>query len=194
MRNMLFSLPISLNKTYQIITREWEDLRCSFEMCGDIGDFNYEDLKDFKWLIGEEYEWLISKIIKMDEKLSQYGYATSEALYVFTVLAMMAAKRLGLNSENLAFNFGMGYGFVRTGLISYDRLEPKQVLFYKIFFPLGGTWDMFWGFDPYLVKEKLSIVFHRFMSWQINPQHYKEDFARSQNIEELWKAWEEANE
>jgi hypothetical protein len=194
MRNMFFRLPISLNKTYEIITREWEDLRCSFEMCGDIGDLTLEDLRDIKWLVGEEYEWLISKIIKMDEKVSQNGYATSEAMYVFTVLAMMAARRLGLDSEYLAFNFGMGYGFVRTGLISYDRLEPMQVLFYKMFFPLGGTWNIYWGFDPYLVKEKLSVVFNRFMSWQNNPERYKEDFARSQNIEELWTAWEEANE
>ncbi|MGB7291458.1 MAG: hypothetical protein WBD99_04720, partial [Thermodesulfobacteriota bacterium] len=185
MRNVFFSLPMSRNKPYQLITREWEDLRYCFEMCGDIGDVTFEDLKDIKWLVGEEYESFISKIIKMDEKLSQYGYATSEALYVFTVLAMMAAKRLGLISENLAFNFGMGYGFVRTGLISYDRLEPMQVLFFKIFFPLGGTWDIYWGFDPCLVKEKLSIVFNRFMSWQNNPQGYKEDFARGQNIGEL---------
>ncbi|MGB7292827.1 MAG: hypothetical protein WBD99_11700 [Thermodesulfobacteriota bacterium] len=182
------------DKSYYIVRREWESLRSTFELCGDIGDFHFEDLRDFKWLIGEEYEWLISKIIKMDEKLSQYGYATSEAMYVFAVLGMMAAKRLGLDSENLAFNFGMGYGFVRTGLVSYQRLEPMQVLFYRLFFPLGGTWDFYWRFDPFLVREKLSTVFNRFMGWQNNPERFKEDFAISQNIGELWKAWEEANE
>ena len=194
MRNMPLSSPLSLNNTYEIVTREWEDLRASFEMCGDIGDLTFEDLNEIKWLLGEEYEWLISKISKMDEKLSQYGYATPEAMYVFTVLAMIAAKRLGLESENFAFNFGMGYGFVRTGLISYHRLDPMQVLFYKMFFPLGGTWDIYWGFDPCLVKEKLSIVFNRFMSWQNKPETFKEDFARSQNIEELWTVWGEADE
>lgn len=182
------------DKSYQIVRREWEALRSAFALCGDIGDFHFEDLRDFKWLIGEEYEWLISKIIKMDEKLSQYGYATSEAMYVFAVLAMMAAKRLGLNSEKFAFNFGMGYGFVRTGLVSYQSLEPMQVLFYRLFFPLGGTWDFYWGIDPSLVQEKLRAVFNRFMSWQNNPKLYKVDIARCDNIGELWKAWDETNE
>lgn len=149
--------------------REYEDLRCSFEMCGDIGHLTFEDLHEIKWLLGEEYEWLVSNIIKMDEKLSPHGYATSEARFVFTVLAMIAAKRLGLDSENLAFNFGMGYGFVRTGLISYHRLEPMQVVFDKMFFPLGGTWNIYWGFDPRLVKQKVRAVFNRFMSLAEQP-------------------------
>lgn len=177
----------------KIIKREWEVLRLSFEMCGDIGEVNLDNLKNIRWVIGVEYEKLISQIIEMDEKLPQYGYATQEALNVLTLLVSIAAKKLGLRKE-LATAFGMGYGFARTGLVSYHRLEPKQVLFYKMFFPQGGVRILDLEFDPRFVKEKLVIVFNRFMSWQNNPQLYKEDIARCQNIGELWKAWDEANE
>jgi hypothetical protein len=180
-----------IDKANQIARKEWENLRDSFEMCGDIGDFNPEDFRTPRWFFGEDYNWFIPNVLEMDRGFAQYGYATPEALNTFTVLASRAAEKLGLNKMS-ASAFGMGYGFLRTGLIEHNRLESKQVLFYKMFFPLGVSID--WNSDPSLVKEKLHIVFERFKDWQNNPQHYTRDFAESQETGEIWEEWEEINE
>ena len=179
-----------IDKANQIGRKEWENLRYSFELCGDIGEFDPENFRDSRLPFEQDYNWFISDTIEMDRKLSQYGYATREALNTFTVLASRAAEKLGLN-EKSASSFGMGYGFLRTGLIEYNRLEPKQVLFYKMFFPLGVNFD--WNSDPSMVKEKLHIVFERFKDWQDNPQHYIQDLTESQETEEVWKEWEQVN-
>ena len=181
-----------INKSLEIAGREWEHIRHSLEMCGDIGDFNPEDLRNSEWFIGQEYEGFISNIVEMDKKLSQYGYSTPEAFNMFTELALMAAEKLGLKEE-LASDFGIGYGFVRTGLPVYLLLEPKQILFCRMFFPLGGVWYLDWDFNPSLVKIKLKIVFERFRNWQNNPQLYTQDFEQFQSIGETWKEWEEIN-
>jgi hypothetical protein len=106
------------------------------------------------------------------------------------LLASRAAENLGLNEES-ASAFGMGYGFLKTGLVEYNTLEPRQVLFHKMFFPLGV--DFNWDFDPSLVKEKLHIVFERFKDWQNDPHLYTQDYDKSQNAEEIWEKWEEVN-
>ena len=123
-------------KALEIMRREWENVRYSFEMCGDIGDFNLEDFNTSKWLFNQGFEWLMSNVIEMDKKIAQFGYATPEALSVFTVLATRAAEKLGFNKE-LAFGFGIGYSFVRTGLLVHNKLGPMQAIFCKLFFPLG---------------------------------------------------------
>jgi hypothetical protein len=184
------------NKPLEIAIREWGNLRSIFERCGDIGDFNSEDLGSSRWFAGQEYGGFIANILEMDKKISQCGYATSEALNVFAELASNAAEKLGLKEE-LASAFGMGYGFVRTGLVSYDSLEPMQILFHKMFFPfLGRTFhlDFDCDFDHPLVKIKLKFVFERFRSWQNDPMLYTQDFERFQSIGEAWKEWEEINE
>lgn len=172
------------NKIDQIIIREWGGLKCSFELCGDIGYFHFQDLKDVKWLVGEKYEGLVVKITEMEEMRSQYSYASPQAFYVFTVLAILAAQKLGLHNQKLSFAFGMGYGFIRTGVPSDNMLEYEQILFYNKFFPLGHARNPGWEFNPCLVKRKLRVVFDKFIDWQNNPQLYKKDFARSQNMEE----------
>ena len=164
-----------IDKAIQVIKREWENLRCYLAMCGDIGDFNPEDFGISRWRVEQKYERFISNIIEMDKKLSQYGYSSPEAFTIFTVLASMAAEKLGLKEE-LASDFGMGYSFVRTGLPAFHRLGPRQVLFYKMFYPSGVSFN--WDFDPSLVKTRLKIVFERFMSWQDNPQLYTQDFEQ----------------
>ncbi|HLE24517.1 MAG TPA: hypothetical protein VI935_02570 [Thermodesulfobacteriota bacterium] len=180
-----------INKQLRIARREWENIRQSLEMCGDIGDFNPEDLRNSIWFIGQEYEGFISNIIDMDEKFSQCGYGTSDALNVLTKFASVAAEKLGFKEE-LASAFGMGYGFVRTGLLAYDKLEPRQILFCKMFYPLGVNFK--WDFNPSMVKTKLKIVFEKFRSWQNNPQLYTQDFAQSQKMGEIWKGCNEVNQ
>jgi len=186
-----------MDKAIHIAEREWEGLRRSFEMCGDIGDFNFENIKNHRWLVGKEYESFISSLTEMNRKLSQYGYATPEALDVSIVLASIATEKLGLKNE-LALAFGMGYGFVRTGFISYYRADPKQILFYKMFFPLGRAWDLrcdiYLNLYPNLIKKKLKIVFEKFKSWQDNPKLYEQDYIQFlQGIEMIWNEWDEMN-
>lgn len=178
------------DKAVQIVRKEWEKLRQSFEMCGDIGDINLDDPKISKWLVSQAYEGFISNIIEMDRKFPQDGYATPEALNVFTVLGSIAAERLGLN-EGMASSFGLSYSFVQTGLFAYHTLEPRQILFYKIFYPVGV---MSCHLDSSLLKTKLKIVFERFRNWQDNPQTYIQDSTQLQKMAEAWKEWNEANE
>lgn len=180
-----------INQALEIMRREWENVRDSFEMCGDIGGFNPEDFGTSKWLFNQGFEWLVSNVIEMDKKIAQFGYATPEALSVFTVLASRAAEKLGFNKE-LAFGFGIGYSFVRTGLLVHNKLGPTQAIFCKMFFPLGMGFS--WNFDSSLVKVKLKTIFDGFRSWQENPQIYVQDFTRFQNIGKTWKEWEEMDE
>lgn len=182
-----------IDKALEIVRREWENVRYSFEMCGDIGDFSIENFRTSKWFFEQGFEWFISNVIEMDKKIPQFGYATPEALNVFTMLASRAAEKLGFNKE-LAFAFGIGYGFVRTGLLSGNRLEPTQAIFCKIFFPLGMGSEFEWDFDSSVVKRKLKAVFEGFRSWQENPQIYLQDLAQFQNIGKVWKEWEEIDE
>ena len=179
-----------IDKATQIARKEWENLRYSFEMCGDIGDFNPEDFRTPRWPFEQDHSWFISNVIMMDRRFPQFGYSTPEALNTFTVLASRAAEKLGLNEES-ASAFGMGYGFLRTGVMAYDRLEPKQVLFYKMFFPLGVNFN--WDSDSSLVKEKLCIVFERFKDWENSPQTYTQDLTDSKDTERTWKEWEEVD-
>ncbi len=182
-----------IDKALGIVRREWENVRCSFEMCGDIGNLNLEKFRTSKWLFEEGFEWFILNVIEMDKKIPQFGYATFEALNVFTILASRAAEKLGFNHE-LASAFGISYGFVRTGLLLGNRLEPKQAIFCKLFFPLGMGSEFEWNFDSSVVKTKLKAVFEGFRSWQENPQIYIQDFTQFQNIGKTWKEWEEINE
>jgi hypothetical protein len=129
----------------------------------------------------------------MENKLPKYGYATQEALNIFTVLATVAAKKLGLDKE-FAYAFGIGYASVRTGLLAYYSPDPKHVLFNKLFFPFGAVkyqWDLNAQIDPSLMRKKLEIVFDRFRGWQDNPKLYKDDLTLFQNMGEIWRAWDE---
>jgi len=40
-----------IDKATQIVRKEWEKLRRSFEMCGDIGNINLDDNRISKWLV-----------------------------------------------------------------------------------------------------------------------------------------------
>ena len=184
---------MTIHKAISILAREWETLRSCFRECGDIGNFNLEDVKRSGFLLGEE-EGFISNVISMDNKRPKYGYATPEALNVCAVLASIAASKLGLE-EDFAPAFGKGYGFARTGFISYYRVDPRQILFYKMFFPLGGAWDLYCDVYPNLylnlIKKRLRTVLDKFKNWQNNPELYTQDLMEFQNIGETWKIWAE---
>lgn len=158
-----------IDKALEVAKREWENIRSSLAMCGDIGDFNPDDFVWGKPTRISNLSYLITNLIEMDTKLARHGYSTPEALDVYITLATRAAERLGL-SGGLAHTFGSGYGYVRTGWLGLQEIEQQQIIFSKIYFPVGFNFD--WGFDSPLVRTKLKTVFNRFMSWQNDPESY----------------------
>ena len=106
-----------LNEALLIAQREWENVRSSLELSGDIGEFDKED-----FMIGVIAEdviirepllsptksvsvyaptfypmYFVQNLLAMDQKLAKEGYSTIEALYVFVEIATKAAESLGLN-------------------------------------------------------------------------------------------------
>ncbi|MGB7292945.1 MAG: hypothetical protein WBD99_12300 [Thermodesulfobacteriota bacterium] len=176
----------------QILKKEWDTLRLYFDNCGDIGEFKFEDLMNSSSVRGEE-EVLVGKTVSMYESFPRRGYASPEAFSVVTILASSAAEKLGL-SKNIAYYFGLGFGFVRTGFISYSELERKQLLFHKLFFPLGGFANNYLEFEPSLVKPKIKALFERFKCWDENPKSFEMDYLLYTNADETWKEWDKLSE
>src|SRR6201993_1409189 len=152
-----------LGRALQIAKREWENIRVSLQKCGDIGEFNSKDYVNSMPALVSEGSLLVKNLIEMDNKLPTYGYFTQEASYVFTSLASKVAERLGLMS-GMAQTFGRGYSWVRTGWFDSVGIEEqhlmKQVIFFKLFFPLGRDF-INWDFNSPTVKKKLHLVFYK---------------------------------
>jgi hypothetical protein len=179
---------MEIEKAFQLAKREWENIRSSLQMCGDVGEFDPRLFTNN----GPDSLLLFRNIVEMESKLPTCGYYTKEASYVFTALATMAGIRLGL-SDDLAQDFGRGYSLVRTGWIGSDytkRCEDhqlvKQLFFYKLFFPFGAhsnTWD----FGSHVVLTKLRLIFDTFMAWQHAPRSYVQDVREyGIQLDSLW--------
>jgi hypothetical protein len=178
---------IGLSK--QILKKEWDTLRLYFDNCGDIGEFKFDELMNSPWVRGGE-ESLIGKTVSMYESFPKCGYASREAFSVVTILVSIAAEKLELNKD-MAYSFGLGFGFVRTGFISHSELDPKQIIFYKLFFPLGAVANNYLDFEPSLVKPKIKGLFERFKLWDNCPESYVNDYMSFENMEQSWKDWDE---
>jgi len=176
-------------QTLEIARREWGNIRVSLEKCGDIGEFDYEDPVNVKFIRLEGLS-LVKNLIEMDNKLPKYGYFTPEAACVFTTLASIAGERLGLTAR-FAKTFGSGYAWVRTGCLNLTDVEEyqhliKQLFFLKLFFPLGGFFN--WDFNSQAVKTKLNLIFYKFITWQDNPSVYIQDVKDyREQLEPLWR-------
>ncbi|MEM7008906.1 MAG: hypothetical protein AAF462_07220 [Thermodesulfobacteriota bacterium] len=188
-----------LKKALEIAQREWENVRSSLKLAGDIGEFNKED-----FMIGVIEEdviirepelsptksvsvysptfypmYFVQNLLTMDEKLSKEGYKTIEALYVFVELATKASERLGLTGS-FSMCFGAGYGSARTGWIAEKGYPLERELFVKMFFKNRSTtydWDFYWA----SVRENLSQIFSKFESWQNDEDLYKKE-VKSQAV------------
>lgn len=182
-----------LNKALLIAQREWENVRSSLELSGDIGEFDKED-----FMIGVIAEdviirepllsptksvsvyaptfypmYFVQNLLTMDQKLAKEGYSTIEALYVFVEIAAKAAERLGLNGS-FAMSFGTGYGGARTGWIAEKGYPIERELFVKMFFKnRKKSYD--WDFCRSSVKENLNVIFIKFQSWQNDEDLYKKE-------------------
>lgn len=176
-----------------IAQREWENVRSSLELAGDIGEFDKEDfmigvieedviireplLSPTKSVSGYSPTfypmYFVKNLLTMDEKLGKEGYKTIEALYVFVELATKASERLGL-SGSFSMSFGAGYGSARTGWIAEKGYPLERDLFVKMFFrnrTKNYTWDFYWT----SVRENLSEIFSKFDAWQNDESLYKRE-------------------
>ncbi len=182
---------MKIQKALQIAKREWENIKASLETCGDIGEFfstNHTSSKPDLFTVSGGL-LLVKNLIEMENKLSTYGYFTPEAGYVFTTLASKAGKRLGL-TEGLAQTFGRGYSWVRTGWFDLERIEKqhlmKQIIFFKLFFPLGRDF-ISWDFNSPTVKAKLRAILYKFTAWRRNSDSYIQDVRDyREQLEPLW--------
>ncbi|HZX13370.1 MAG TPA: hypothetical protein VFF49_03120 [Thermodesulfobacteriota bacterium] len=182
----------TLQKAIQIAKREWENIKSSLMYCGDIGEFCEED-----FMIGVIEEdviireplisptksvsgyaptfypmYLVDNLIIMDDKMPNYRYKTVEALYVFIELATKAVERLGLVGI-FCIGFGSGYGYVRTGWIGEKGRAEERDIFYQMFYK--GRVDYDWDFHWTSVRQRLKLIFTRFMAWQNNPKLYERE-------------------
>lgn len=182
-----------LQRALQIAKREWENIRISLKLCGDIGEFSEEDFmigiidedviirepeisptKSVSFFAPTFYPmYFIRNLISMDKKLEERGYKTVEALYVFIELATKATERLGLIGT-FSMGFGAGYASVRTGWTAEKGLPVERDIFFNMFFK--GTrknydWEFFWT----SVGEKLKTIFEKFLAWQNDRTLYQRE-------------------
>ena len=182
-----------LNEALLIAQREWENVRSSLELSGDIGEFDKEDFMigviEADVIIREPFlsptksvsvyaptyypMYFVKNLLTMDQKLATEGYSTEEALYVFIELATRAVERLGLKGS-FSMSFGTGYGSARSGWIAEKGYPRERELFVEMFFrnrKKNYDWDFFWN----SVKENLNGVFIKFQAWQNDETLYKKE-------------------
>lgn len=176
----------------RIAEREWENVRLSLKLCGDVGDFSKDDFmigiiseeiiishplksptKSVSFFSPTYYPmYFVENLEKMDEQIPEKGYRTIEALYTYVELATRAAFRLGLVG-NFAMGFGSGYANVRTGWIAEKAYPQERKIFEKLFFENRSKkydWEFYWN----SVQSDFKKVFDKFEFWMKNP----EDHAR----------------
>lgn len=156
----------------QVAEREWENIRASLEMCGNIGEFDFTNYLNTRPILVPEDSLLVRNLIEMENRFPIHRYITPEAAYVFTTVASRAAEGLGLTGE-LSQNFGSGYSLIRTGCFTSNGTEDqriRQMVFLRLFFPLGGGFN--WKFHSRLVKARLKSVFDKFVECQDNTEIY----------------------
>ena len=184
---------VKISNALEIAEREWDNIKTSLSLCGDIGEFSKDD-----FMIGTISEdiiikypkisptksvsgysptyypmYFIDNLLKMDERFEEKGYRTTEALYTYVELVTKAAFRLGLEG-NLGGGFGCGYAHVRTGWIAEKGLEEERLKFAEIFFSKGSAkydWDFHWD----SVQNELKNVYDQFVEWKNNPELYIQD-------------------
>lgn len=174
------SMQMEIIRALEIAEREWGNIRSSVEMCGDIGEFHPKNHARSKLdpLLVSEGLILVRNLVEMENKFPMYGYFTSEAAYVFTTIASKAAGRLGLKGR-LAWAFGSGYSLIRTGCLDPNVAEKhhlKQMVFFKLFFPIGAGFN--WKFHSSVVKVKLKTTFDKFVLWQDAPRTYIQEVRK----------------
>jgi len=192
-----------LELTLQIAEKEWNQIKESLSLCGDIGEFSKQDFmigiikedvivrlpkisptKSVSFYAPTFYPMYFIKNIKtMNEKFTEKGYRTTEALYSFIELATRASDRLGLRGT-ISMAFGVGYANVRTGWIAEKGLQREREIFEKMFFE-GKFKNYDWECDWTSVKGALKHIFEKFKSWQEDEVLYKEETASNKIVKPM---------
>jgi len=182
-----------LSKALTLARKEWENIRGSLSLCGDIGDFSKQD-----FMVGVIQEdvivrdpkksptksvslfsptfypvYFVKNILAMNDKFPDVGYRSPEALYAYIELANVAARRLGLKG-NLAMGFGAGYANVRTGWVAEKGWGEERKFFHDLYFennPENYDWKPYWD----SVRETFKKVFDKFTSWKNDLELYREE-------------------
>ncbi len=180
-----------LNRSLEIARREWNNVRKSLELAGDIGEFDKEDFMigviEEDVIIRKPIEgytksvsvydptfypmYLVDNLMTMQENFEERGYSAPEALFVFIELATKGAERLGLTGS-FAMSFGSGYGNVRTGWIAEKGYPVEREIFSEMFFrhrKRSYEWDFHWT----SVQQKLKSIMDKFKGWQNNEALFK---------------------
>ena len=182
-----------LKEALEIARREWENVRLSLELSGDIGEFDKED-----FMIGVIEEdviirmpldsptksvsvyaptyypmYFVDNLLRMEKRFKESGYCTTEALYVYIELATKAVERLGLNGS-FAMALGAGYASARTGWIAEKGYPVEREIFCKMFFR-GKKKHYGWDFHWASVRGRLKEIFDKFSAWQSDEELYLEE-------------------
>jgi hypothetical protein len=192
-----------LEYALNIAGREWNNIRESLKLCGDIGEVSATDFmvgiieedvimrlpklsptKSVSFYAPTFYPMYFLKNLKiMDEKFEERGYRTTEALYSFIELATIASEKLGLKGT-MSIAFGVGYANVRTGWIAEKGMQKERELFEKIFFE-GKFKKHDWDFHWTSVQRSLKKIFDKFSSWQFDEVLHKEETASGKIIKPM---------
>ena len=177
----------------EIAREEWEKIRVSLALCGDIGEFCGDDFM-LGTISGETITreplgsptksvslysptyypmYLLKNLREFREKFPEKNYRTTEALYVYVELVNAAALRLGLEGT-LAMGFASGYANIRTGWIAEKGLAEESAIFSEMFFsdrPKKYDWDFHWT----SVRRRFGEIYEKFIAWQRSPELYLEE-------------------
>lgn len=156
----------------EIAALEWEKIRTSLKLCGDIGSFNEVDITQCDGFDQEEVDYFWQSLADFAETMNEHAYTTLEAMGVYCFLVRLAAQRLGLSGV-IATAFANGYSYIRTGWALDTDTSIEQNLFYKMFFQ--SREDHQWEFDSPAVQERLKFIFDKFMSWEQDRLHYYDE-------------------
>lgn len=192
-----------ISQALNIAEREWENIRLSLRLCGDIGSFSKDDF--MIGIISEDIiinhplksptksvsgysptyypMYFVANLLVMEDKMPENGYRTVEALYTFIELVTKAVFRLGLEG-NFGMAFGSGYANVRTGWIGEKGYTQERLRFEKIFFQ-NRSKDYNWEFYWTSVQEDMKNVYDQFISWRDNPEKYSSDSKSKATVKPL---------
>lgn len=158
-----------MDRLVETAQKEWEKIRSSLKLCGEVGEFTGQLIREGSGLGEEEYSDFLESLGDFKDTFEEHGYDTIESMGVFTILVRFAAERLGLR-DILAKAFANGYTFIRTGWALDTDTSIEQNLFYKMFF--RSREDYGWEFDSAEVQERFKLIFDKFLSWEQDRAYY----------------------
>lgn len=168
-----------IKEELKLAERLWEEIRSSLSKCGDVGDFNAQELElsDIPRVIWNDRPVLPLSLL---HRLGELKVEINEVFWnVYEALVILAAKRLGFKTR-MAIVFADALTCIRTHMVGGHKTEAEQCIAQEIFLskiPFEAEWDP----DSPNVKEQILIIYNKFNEWQVDPILYKKE------IEGFWK-------